>query len=337
MNPTPRRNLLHLALVYSPVVLYLAVVAAFTAMSAKFLSAENFVNILVQSSPVAIAAIGLTFVLLTAGIDLSVGSVMFLGGAIAGTLVVKAGCPVPLAMAAMIAAGLACGLANGLFITRLRMAPFIVTLAMLFIARGAGLWITETRAINLPDTFRQLATVRLAGVPTPVWLLAAVLVPANLLLTRTPLGRQIYAVGHDAKAAEKAGVRVGRLLVCVYAISGICAAVGGAVALAQLAAVSPNLGQGRELDAIAAAVLGGTSLFGGRGNVFGSVLGAVLIETVRNGLNIINADPYLYPVITGTIIFLAVLLDSVRHERLARMLRRPIRPSASAPTRRPVG
>ena len=311
---------------YLPLVLmYCALTAAFAAQSEKFLTVENFVHILIQSSAVAVVSVGMTFVLLTAGIDLSVGSVMFLSSAVAGVLVVKAGWPVAATLPVMVATGMVCGLANGLLIVRLRMAPFIVTLATLFVTRGLGLWITETRAVNLPDAFRQLATARIAGVPSPVLITLLVLAVAHLVLTHTAFGRQLYAVGHDRAAAEKAGVPVARLMLGVYVICGACAAVGGMITLAQLAAVSPRLGQGRELDVIAAAVLGGTSLFGGRGGVVGSFLGAVLIESISNGLNIIDADPYVYPVITGSVILIAVLVDSLRHQRMAALRRRRIR------------
>jgi len=300
---------------YAPLlVLYLVVTVVFASLTPAFLTASNLLNVLVQSSAVAVVAVGMTFVLLTAGIDLSVGSVMFLCGTVAGSLVVRLDWPVAMAVVAMLAVGGASGLAVGTLITKLRMTPFVVTLAMLFVARGLGLWITETRAINLPDTFLQLAAARLLWIPLPIWILAGVLVAAQWTLSQTPFGRQIYAVGHDPAGARKAGIRVDRMLRRVYVVSGLCAAVGGMISLAQLAAVSPNMGQGHELDVIAAAVLGGTSLFGGRGSAIGSVLGAVLIETVRNGLNLTDANPYIYPVVTGGIIFLAVLLDSVRHQ-----------------------
>ena len=239
-----------------PPLLYAAVVIVFAWLAPHFLSVPNFVNILVQCSAVAIAAVGMTFVLLTAGIDLSVGSVMFLASSLAGTLVIRLGWPMPVALLVMIGAGGLTGAVNGLLITRLRMAPFVVTLAMLFVARGLGLWITETRALNLPDTFRQLATARVLGVPSPVLLLLLILVTAQMLLGRTVFGRQLYAIGHNREAAEKAGIRVSLRLLQVYVLSGVCAAIGGMIILAQLAAVSPNLGQGRELDVIAAAVLG---------------------------------------------------------------------------------
>ena len=309
----------------APVVLYAGMLIVFSALSPRFRTLENFENILIQSSSAAIVATGMTFVLLTAGIDLSVGATMFLGAAIAGKLVL-AGAPVPVAILTMVGVGVGCGLANALFVAGLRMAPFIVTLALLFVERGAALWITETHPISLPDTFRQIATARVAGVPVPVLILIVTVAIAHLVLTRTPFGRQVYAVGNDARAARKAGLPVNRILAAVYVICSACAAIGGLVSLAQLSAVSPTFGRNRELEAIAAAVLGGVSLFGGRGSVLpGAVLGALTIHTIYNGLNIVDADPYLYPLITSSIIFLAVLLDSVRQRNLAKRKQRRIR------------
>jgi ribose transport system permease protein len=313
------------ALNNAPLVLFAFVLAVFGAMSPKFLFGDNFVNILIQSSATGIVATGMTFVLLTAGVDLSVGAIMFVGAAVAGKLVL-AGQPLALALAAMLGVGLIFGAINAVFITGLRIVAFIVTLATLFIGRGFALWITETRAMNLPENFLFLGSVRVAGIPLPVMVFAAVIVLAHLVLARTPFGRQIYALGNTAENARKAGVRVDRILFAVYGISGFCAALGGIISLAQLGAVSPRFGLDYEFKAIAAAVLGGTSLFGGRGRVFpGTVLGAVLIQSVENGLNILNADPYLYPLITSAIIFLAVLLDSARSQLLATLARRRIR------------
>lgn len=327
MNGTPRRTAAWI-FTGAPVLLYAVVVVAFALLSPKFLTIENFVNILVQSSAIAVVAVGMTFVLLTAGIDLSVGSVMFLVGAVGGSLAVRLHWPLAAVLPVMLATGLACGAMTGWIITRAKLAPFIVTLALLFVARGLGLWITETRAINLPGEFLLLAGSRLVGVPLPIWILAVVVLAAHVTLSRTSFGRQLYAVGSDAEAAHKAGVPVQRLMLTTYVISAGCAAIGGMIVLSQLAAVAPNMGQGRELDVIAAAVLGGASLFGGRGHPGGAVLGALLIETVRNGLNLIDADPYLYPVITGGMIFLAVLLDSFSHQQLAKLSRRQIRGAA---------
>jgi ribose transport system permease protein len=188
------------------------------------------------------------------------------------------------------------------------------------------LWITQTRAMNLPEGFLELGTARFLGVPLALLLLAAVVGLAHLVLRRTPFGRQIYAVGCSQEAARKAGINTRRILASVYLISGTCAALGGIMSLAQLGAVSPTFGNQKEFSAIAAAVLGGTSLFGGRGHVFpGTLLGAVLIQAVENGLVILNADPYLYPLVTSAIIFLAVLVDSLRTTLLAKQSRRTIR------------
>ncbi|HEX4951739.1 MAG TPA: ABC transporter permease [Blastocatellia bacterium] len=306
--------------------LFIAVLAVFSLLSPRFLAANNFLNIIVQSAATTIVATGMTFVLLTAGIDLSVGSVMFVAAAVAGKLVLG-GQPLWLACVVILLTGLLYGAINAVFITWLRVIPFIVTLATLYFGRGLGLWLTETRAMNLPDSILRIGTASIAGIPFPAVMLVLVVVTAHLVLTRTSFGRQIYALGNDADAARKAGIHVGRIQFAVYVISGICAALGGLVSIAQLGAVSPTFGTNREFAAIAAAVLGGTSLFGGRGGVLpGTLLGALLIQTVENGLVIVNADPYLYPLVMSAIIFLAVLVDSLRNQRLLRAQRRTIRP-----------
>ncbi len=298
---------------FAPLLLFGVVLAIFGSQSAKFLEPRNLVNIVVQASSTGIVAVGMTFVLLTAGVDLSVGAIMFVAAAVAGKIALG-GLPLSFALLAMLAVGLVFGAVNALFITRVRVAAFIVTLAMLFIGRGLGLRITETRAMNLPDSFLQLGSARFLSVPLPAWLFAATLVLAHLVLTRTPFGRQVFAVGHDVEMAKKAGVRTGTILTVVYLISGLCAAVAAMVTLGQLGAVSPKFGEGKEFAAIAAAVLGGTSLFGGRGSVLpGTLLGVLLIQTIENGLVIVNANPYLYPMITGAVIFVAVLLESLRN------------------------
>ena len=320
-----RRTLGFSALHHAPLILFAVVLAAFGAVAPKFLSAENFVNIAVQAAPVGIVATGMTLVLIVAGVDLSVGAIMFVAAAVAGKMAL-AGQPVWLALVVMVAIGTGLGAVNAFFITRLRIVAFIVTLALLFVGRGFALWLTQTRAMNLPDGFLLIGTRRVAGVPLPLLALAVVAVAAHLGLTRTPFGRQLYALGDHAENARKAGLATGRLMVAVYVISGICAAVGAIFTLGQLGAVSPKFGESYEFKAIAAAVLGGTSLFGGRGAVLpGTVLGALLIQSVENGLVVLNADPYLYPLITSGVIFIAVLLDSARHAVLARLGVRKIR------------
>jgi ribose transport system permease protein len=312
-------------LTHAPVVLFAGVFATFGAMSATFLEPANLLNILVQSSSLGIVAIGMTFVLITAGVDLSVGSVMFVAVAVAGTLVFG-GQPLWVGALAALAVGAAAGGVNAVFITRLRAVAFIVTLATLFVWRGFGLWLTNTRAMNMPDHVTELGAAAVLGVPVPVVVFVLVCLAGHVTLARTPFGRHLYAIGHDADGARKAGIDVGRCLFAVYVICGACAALGGLVALTQTGAVSPSFGQQREFSAIAAAVLGGTSLFGGRGQVLpGTVLGAVLMQAVENGLVLFNANPYAYPLVTSSIIFLAVLIDSTRTRVVDMSMRRRIR------------
>jgi ribose transport system permease protein len=295
-----------------PLVVIAGLATVFGLQSDRFLTVQNGINILVQASSAAVLAGGMSLVLITSGIDLSVGSLMFLCGAICGHLLLG-GYPLVLASGAIFATGMTCGWLHGKIITRGRLTPFIVTMASLFILRGAGLWISRTRAMNLPETLTRWATWPLVGIPLPIWLAAGALALLHWLLTETRFGRQAVAVGFDPGAAHKAGVDVSGVLVRVYVLSGLCAALAALLSLAQLGAVSPTFGRDREFEAIAAAVLGGTSLFGGRGNILpGAAYGAVIVALVFNGLNLVNADPHLYPLITGGVIFLAVLLDTVR-------------------------
>lgn len=322
------------ALAWMPLWLLGLVWLAFAILSPRFARVETAGQILEHAASPAIVAVGITFVLLTAGIDLSVGAVMLVAGAIAGKMLLG-GWSVASAALVMLLVGGSWGLVNGLLITRLKMIPFVVTLAMLFVGRGAGLWITETRAMNLPDAFRVFATQSWLGVPVPIWLLAVSVGVSHVVLTRTPFGRQVYAMGYSLEGARRAGVAVVRNQVLVYGLCSLFAAVGGLITLAQLSAVSPTFGKGRELSAIAAAVLGGVSLFGGRGTAPGAALGAVLVQTIETGLVTLDADPnvsldidqYYYPLITSGVIFGAVLIDSLRRTWLEGRKRRMIRPS----------
>jgi ribose transport system permease protein len=321
-----RRPLKAALLDRAPLLLFAAVLLTFGLLSPRFFAAANFLNIVVHASSLGIVAVGMTFVLLTAGIDLSAGAAMFLAGIAAGKVILAGGGVLP-ALGASLVAALLWGALNALFVVRLRIAAFVVTLATLYAGRGLGLMITETRAMNLPEEIRALGAARVLGVPFPVIAFVLVVALAHLVLTRTAFGRQVYAVGADAEGAKRAGLRVPAILASVYVISAVCAGLGGFVAVAQIGAVSPSFGQQRELAAIAAAVLGGTSLFGGRGQVLpGTVIGALLMQTVETGLVILNVDPYLYPLITAGIIFVAVAIDSLRNVELAKRSLRRIRP-----------
>lgn len=316
---------------FAPVGLFAVVVLVFGLLSDKFLTVANFTQILVQSSSTAVVAVGMTYVLLTAGVDLSVGAIMFVGAGIAGKMALG-GQPLPLCLLVMIGVGVLGGAVNAFLVTRLRLVAFIATLATLYIGRGVGRWITQTRAMNLPDSFLALGSAKWIGVPLPLWIAGAAILIAQLVLTNTPFGRQLYALGNNTEAAKKAGLNTTRLLTAAYIICGLCAGLGGILALSQLGSVSPKFGEFYEFDAITAAVLGGTSLFGGRGKVFpGTVLGAVLLKSIFNGLVIVQADPYLYPLITSAIIFVAVLIDSARSGLVNRFSRRTIRIEERAP------
>ncbi len=305
-------------------VILFGVWAVFTLLSDKFLTASNLVNLGVQSTSTAILAIGMTFVLLTAGVDLSVGAIMFVTAAVAGKLAMS-GASLTVIIPVMIAIGLIGGLINGVLVAKLKIVPFIATLGMLYIGRGLGLWISETRAMNLPDGFLQLGSAAWLSIPFPLWLLSALVVIGHVTLVKTPFGRRIMATGFDQTLAERAGVSTRQVILLVYLISGGLAAVAALVSLTQLGAVSPTFGENRELLAIAAAVLGGTSLFGGRGSIFpGAIIGAVTLQSVENGLVLINANPYLYPLILSAIIFVSVLLDSGRGLLLQSLERRPV-------------
>ncbi len=322
MNRKLQLKLLSLA----PLLMFALVVAIFSWKSnGAFIEPENLLNILTQSSAIGIVATGMTFVLLTAGVDLSVGSIMFVAVAVAGKMIYEEQ-SIWLSFLCALGVGLLAGGVNAFCIVRFRIVPFVVTLAMLFIGRGFGLWITNTRAMNMPDGVTQLGAQTWLGIPVPMIVLMVICVLAQILLSKTPLGRQIYALGKDIEAARKAGVPVAGILILVYLICGFCAALSGLVSLSQTGAVSPTFGNQKEFMAIAAAVLGGTSLFGGRGNVLpGTLMGAVLIQTVQNGLVILNANPYIYPLVTSAIIFAAVLVDNVRGRILAKLERRLIR------------
>jgi len=317
------RWVLHAVLRYLPLILFAIIVASFSLMSSRFLDLRNMVNIVIQSAHIGILGIGMTFVLLTAGIDLSVGAIMYLACAVFAVYLVAL--PIWLALLAVCAIGAVFGAVNGFLITRLNVASFIATLSTLFIGRGIALFVTGTQLITLPKPVLELGRTTIFGLSWTVWAFGLTLAVSLYVLSQTTFGRQVYAVGADPDAASKAGIDVKRILFFAFVICGFLAAVSSLVSASQVGSISPNFGIQKEFAAIAAAVLGGTSLFGGRGGVLGTVFGAILIQTVQNGLVIINADPYIYPVVVASIIFLAVMADSLRTNFLERIDQRPIR------------
>ena len=322
-----RARILVVALRHTPLILFGLIFVVFGLLSPRFLSYQSFENIVKQASYIGIMAVGMTFVLLTAGIDLSVGSNMYLSAVVAGLLIKHYNLPVALALVACLAVGLLFGIVNALAIEKLKIVPFVATLGTLWIGRGLGWWLTGSVLVEFPESVTRIGAQRLFGiVPLPVVVFAVVVLCASVLLRSTALGRQIYAVGNDIEAAKKAGIDTARVRGTAFVICGFLAALGGFISVAQLGIVNAGFGEYREFDAIAAAVLGGASLFGGVGSVFpGTVLGAVLIQMVTIGLVSAQVDLYLQPLVAAGIIFLVVFLDSFRTKQLAKLSRRNIR------------
>jgi ribose transport system permease protein len=305
-----------------PLIFLAAVLAVFGALSPRFFSLQNLGHILVQSSWLMVVALGVNFVLLTADVDLSVGAVMYLSAVAVGMRLAAAPAWACLLVAVLV--GSLFGAINGLFVLRLQLPAFIATLATTFIGRGLGLFLSSTRMVFAGPAVTNLGRAKLLGAPMPLVLAAVAVLLAWLLLRATPFGSYICSLGADREGAARAGVPSQVVTWTVFGLSGAFAGLGGFISLSQTSAASAAFGQGAEFLAIAAAVLGGTSLFGGRGSLWAPVVGAVLIMTVQNGLVMINANPYAYPLITGAVIFLATLLDSIRSGLVARMGRRQI-------------
>jgi ribose transport system permease protein len=311
-----------------PIVLFVILFATFGLVRPDFVSLRTVELLADQVAITGILAVGMTFVLLTAGIDLSVGATMYLC-AVAMARLLGAG-DVVAAFVICLAIGTIVGLVNGVLVTRLRIVPFVVTLAILFVARGSGQSITQSRLVTFPEQVTSLSTQTFFGIPVVPLIFGAVLLIGHAVLTRTTFGRQIYAVGHNPEAAVRAGIRRDRVLIGAYIVCALCAAIAGLVAAAQQSVAQNNFGEGKEFDAISAAVLGGASLFGGRGRILpGTLIGAVLIALVAHGLTYVGLDIYLQPLVTAAIIFLAVLLDSIRNDRLLQLRRRYIRPASA--------
>ncbi len=327
------RNLPQLLLNNSTIVLFIVVFLIFGLSSPLFLQLESIINIIKQASFTGMVAIGMTFVLLTAGIDLSVGSNMYLSSVIAGLLMRQAGLGVVPALLVAMLVGTLYGAINAFFIVRLKIIPFMVTLGTLVVGRGIGTALTESQQIDFPETMLAFGQINLIRIPMPIIVFALVFIAAYLILNRTAFGRQVYAVGNDIEVAKKAGINTDRVIFLVYMISGFCAGLAGFILISQLGRLDRSFAEGREFDAIAAAVLGGTSLFGGVGNAFGAVIGALLIQMVQAGLVFNSVNLYLQPMVRAVIIFIAIFFDSLREANLEKLKRRFIRPiETSQPT-----
>ncbi|MCW3481272.1 ribose ABC transporter permease [Neisseriaceae bacterium JH1-16] len=294
-----------------PLIGLLILCVALSLLSSDFLTLNNLLNVMRQVSINALIAFGMTFVILTGGIDLSVGSILALSGAITAGLM-AGGMDAGSATAVGLASGAAMGIANGLIVTRGKVAPFIATLATMTIFRGLTLVYTDGRPITglNSDFFNMLGNGYIARlVPIPVVLMFALFGVAWFVLKRTAFGRHTYAVGGNEEASRISGVRVDRVKVAIYGISGTLAALAGVILTSRLNSAQPTAGTSYELDAIAAVVLGGTSLAGGRGWIVGTLIGALLIGVLNNGLNLLGVSSFYQLVIKGAVILLAVLMD----------------------------
>jgi len=279
-------------------------------LSPYFLTVSNLLNIAEQTSIIAVVAAGMTFVIITAGIDLSVGSVLAFAGVVMASAL-AAGRSIPLALAIGLSVGLVCGIGNGVLISVGRLPPFIATLGMMSIARGAALMFTQGRPISgFSETFRSIASTDVLRVPFPVIVMIGVYFVSHLVLARTKLGRYAYAIGGNETAAHLSGVNVRLYKTAVYGLSGMCSALAAVLLTARLNSAQPIAGINYELDAIAAVVIGGTSLMGGEGAVSGTLIGALIIGVLRNGLNILAVSSFIQQIVIGSVIVIAVLLDT---------------------------
>jgi ribose transport system permease protein len=312
---------------FQPLIALVVMVVAISLMTDSFLTSENCWNIMRQISVNLCLSIGLTLIIITGGIDLSVGAILAFAGAIMAGLL-KHGIPLaPFdiilefttwgAIISGILAGTTLGAINGVAVTTFRIPPFVATLGMFSIARGLTmLWTGGFPITGLGMDFALIGTGRLVGAPIPVWITLFLVILFVLVTRRTVLGRHIYAIGGNERAALLSGLRVNRIKLWVYTLSGALCGVGAMIVTARLDSAQPNAGLGYELDAIAAVVIGGTSLSGGKGSILGTVLGCLIIGVLNNGLFLLNVSPFWQQIIKGIVILIAVALDRMgRKER----------------------
>ncbi|MGQ6475466.1 ribose ABC transporter permease [Serratia sp. IR-2025] len=294
----------------------LVLIAVVSSMSPNFFTLNNLFNILQQTSVNAIMAVGMTLVILTSGIDLSVGSLLSLTGAVAASIVgFEVNALVAVAVAAALALGAAIGACTGVIVAKGKVQAFIATLVMMLLLRGVTMVYTNGSPINtgftdVADTFGWFGIGRPLGVPTPIWIMAIVFIVAWYMLHHTRLGRYIYALGGNEAATRLSGISVDKVKIIVYSLCGLLAALAGVIEVARLSSAQPTAGTGYELDAIAAVVLGGTSLAGGKGRIVGTLIGALILGFLNNGLNLLGVSSYYQMIVKAVVILLAVLVDN---------------------------
>jgi ribose transport system permease protein len=285
--------------------------AVLWALTPHFLTVSNLLNIAQQTSINAIVAAGMTFVIISGGIDLSVGSIVALSGVVLGTLL-QDGQPAAIAIPGALLVGVAAGLLNGALVSFGGLPPFIATLGMMSVARGAALVFTEGRPVSgFDEGFRWLATGSVGPIPAPVIVMVVVYVCAHIVLTRTTFGRYVYAIGGNEEATRLSGVAVRFHKTAIYCVAGLMSAVAAIVLTARLNSAQPIAGMMYELDAIAATVIGGTSLMGGEGSLGGTLVGALIMGVLRNGLNLLGVSSFVQQIVIGAVIVVAVLVDTL--------------------------
>ena len=302
---------------YKSLVALLGLVIVVSILSPSFLSSDNLFNILRQTSVNAIIAAGMTFVILTGGIDLSVGSILAISGAVMASMLVSGQSMIFSVIIAIVIGGIV-GFINGFVISKGKLQPFIATLATMTILRGLTLVYTQGKPITLGSgelavSFGQIGGGKIFGVPTPALIMIVVFLVCAYILNNTKMGRYTYALGSNEEATKLSGINTDNIKIWVYTISGILSAVAGIIITSRLFSAQPTAGTGYELDAIAAVVLGGTSLTGGKGKISGTIIGALIIGILSNALNILDVSSYYQMMVKGAVILIAVLLDRKSH------------------------
>lgn len=280
----------------------------------NFVTTSNLLNVAVQTTPILLIAMGQTFVLISGGIDLSIGSNIALAGVLTAMLM-KSGVPVPIAILAGVIAAAIVGITNGALVSYGKLPPFIVTLGTMTAVRGITLTLTKGIPISgLPEAFNNIGISKTLGIPNPIYIMIVFAIIFGFILSKTKTGRYIYAIGSNSEAARLSGVNSSFTLIKVYMFSAILSGIAGLVMAARIISAPPTAGMGYELDAVAASVIGGASTMGGEGTIAGTIIGAFIISVLRNGLNLMGISPFIQQIVIGVVIVAAVFFDKIKHK-----------------------
>lgn len=308
-----RQKLVDLFISYGLYVIFVIVLAYFAFQSKNFLTISNAINVLRLSSTLGIAVVGMFFVLITAGIDISVSANMYFSAVVGTTLLNNLGLPLPLCFAGALLSGLLIGAINGFFIAKLKMVPFITTLATYSVARGLGLMFTNQQMLFLDTSVLKFSGAKFLGIPLVVYMFIIIVLVGHFILTKTQYGRQLFACGNNLLGANKMGINGTKTVFIAYLICGGLAGVAGMTNACILSVINPNFAIGDEFVVISSSVIGGASLFGGKGKVLpGAIIGIVMVQVITNGLTMMGASAYVFTIFRGVIIFIAVMMDSIK-------------------------